>query len=81
MAKSLSDMSQNSTANDEPYDKASEETPKNQHRKKGYQPIEEWDEEQKNGVNGWEDKVKFDGQKFGDQVRQNDILQQHLSGF
>lgn len=46
----------------------------------GYQRIEEWDEIQrakaKNGT--WEERVQFDGQKYGNQWNQNEILRRHL---
>lgn len=49
----------------------------------GYRPIEEWEEEEKRrGADmSWHERVKYDGQRFGDQVRQNDILQRHLQAF
>ena len=46
----------------------------------GYQRIEDWEAAQAGqaGKNvksmSWEEKVQFDGQRFGNQVRQNDIL-------
>jgi hypothetical protein len=48
--------------------------------KRGYQRIEEWDEQQKQtrGEHSWMERVQFDGQRYGNQVRQNDILQRHL---
>lgn len=47
-----------------------------------YQRIEDWDAEQKaKGQNSWEERVQFDGQRFGNQVKQNDILRRHLGGF
>jgi hypothetical protein len=51
--------------------------------KKGkYQRIEEWDAERKaNGELSWEEKVMFDGQQHGNQVRQNDILSRNLHKF
>jgi len=58
-----------------------EEATTNTQRKGGYQPIEEWDEEREANGGAWGDKVKFDGQRFGNQVRQNEILQKHLGGF
>jgi hypothetical protein len=52
----------------------------------GYQRIEDWEVDQqearKNGTLSWEEKVQFDGQRFGNQVRQNDILMRQInSGF
>lgn len=57
-----------------------EEEPK---KPKGtYQRIEEWDAERKaKGELSWEEKVMFDGQKHGNQVRQNDILLKNLNSF
>lgn len=46
--------------------------------KKGYQRVEDWDEEQKNGGMDWEQKVQFDGLAHGNGVKQNDILMRHL---
>lgn len=48
-------------------------------KKGSYQRIEEWDAERKaSGELSWEEKVMFDGQKHGNQVRQNDILNRNL---
>mmetsp|Transcript_10745 Transcript_10745/g.30607 ORF Transcript_10745/g.30607 Transcript_10745/m.30607 type:complete len:168 (-) Transcript_10745:112-615(-) len=48
----------------------------------GYKRIEDWEAEQqeaqKNGTLSWEEKVQFDGQRFGNQVRQNDILMRQI---
>mmetsp|Transcript_29355 Transcript_29355/g.79471 ORF Transcript_29355/g.79471 Transcript_29355/m.79471 type:complete len:177 (+) Transcript_29355:365-895(+) len=47
-----------------------------------YQPIEEWDAERKaKGELSWEEKVQFDGQRFGNQVKQDSILRRHLGTF
>jgi hypothetical protein len=49
----------------------------------GYQRIEDWEAQQqearKNGTLSWEEKVQFDGQRFGNQVRQNDILMRQIN--
>uniref|UniRef100_A0A7S4HZJ5 Uncharacterized protein n=1 Tax=Odontella aurita TaxID=265563 RepID=A0A7S4HZJ5_9STRA len=55
-------------------------------KKKGtYQRIEEWDEELKSKQDGsgmtWEEKVRFDGMRHGNGVRQNEILRHHLNSF
>mmetsp|Transcript_48223 Transcript_48223/g.73407 ORF Transcript_48223/g.73407 Transcript_48223/m.73407 type:complete len:165 (-) Transcript_48223:288-782(-) len=52
-------------------------------KKKGtYQRIEEWDAERKaNGTLSWEERVQYEGQRYGNQVRQNDILQKNLNMF
>mmetsp|Transcript_8260 Transcript_8260/g.15246 ORF Transcript_8260/g.15246 Transcript_8260/m.15246 type:complete len:165 (-) Transcript_8260:240-734(-) len=47
-----------------------------------YKRIEEWDEERKaSGELSWEEKVQFEGQRFGNGVRQNEILQKHIGTF
>jgi hypothetical protein len=51
-----------------------------------YQRIEDWEDEQKelakerakNGTMSWEEKAQFDGQRYGDQYRQNQILNKFL---
>jgi hypothetical protein len=47
-----------------------------------YQRIEEW--EQQNNEKGnmsWEQKVQFDGQRLGNQVRQDSILRKYLKSW
>jgi hypothetical protein len=47
-----------------------------------YQRIEEWDEERTaDGKLTWEEKVQFDGQRFGNQVQQDNILRKHIGTF
>mmetsp|Transcript_13038 Transcript_13038/g.27578 ORF Transcript_13038/g.27578 Transcript_13038/m.27578 type:complete len:158 (+) Transcript_13038:122-595(+) len=47
-----------------------------------YQRIEEWDAERNaKGELSWEEKVQFDGQRFGNQVKQDSILRRHLGTF
>lgn len=47
-----------------------------------YKRIEEWDEERMaNGELSWEEKVQFDGQRFGNQVKQDHILRHHIGTF
>lgn len=47
-----------------------------------YQRIEDWDaERQAKGELSWEEKVMFDGQRHGNQIRQNDILNRNLHSF
>lgn len=57
-------------------------TPKNKKKGGGYQRIEDWDADQKSRKDGsgmtWEEKCMFDGQRHGNQVRQNDILIRNL---
>lgn len=44
-----------------------------------YQRIEEWDAERNaKGELSWEEKVQFDGQRYGNQVKQDSILRRHL---
>ena len=50
--------------------------------KTGYQRVEDWDAERKaKGALAWDEKVQFDGQRFGNQVRQDSILRKHLSSW
>jgi hypothetical protein len=42
---------------------------------------QEWQEKKKNGKLSWEERVQFDGQRYGNQVNQDDILRRHLKGF
>ena len=47
-----------------------------------YKKVEEWDAERTaKGELTWEERVQFEGQQFGNQVRQNDILQRNLHTF
>lgn len=51
-------------------------------REKKYVPIEEWEEERKNGENmSWEERLQWESQRSGDQFRQNEILRQNLKQF
>mmetsp|Transcript_23380 Transcript_23380/g.28723 ORF Transcript_23380/g.28723 Transcript_23380/m.28723 type:complete len:194 (+) Transcript_23380:144-725(+) len=50
-------------------------------KKKGYVPIEEWDEERSKDSMSWENKVQFDGQRFGNQFQQNEILRKNLKSW
>ena len=48
-------------------------------KKTGYQRIEEWDAQRNDrGSMTYEQKLQFDGQRFGNQVRQDSILRRHL---
>ena len=57
-----------------------EEEPK----RRGYVRAEEWDKEQtaklKEGLS-WQERVQYDGLRFGNGVQQNEILRKNLSGF
>lgn len=47
-----------------------------------YQRVEEWDAEREaKGELSWEERVQHEGQRYGNQVRQNDILSRNLKGF
>lgn len=49
--------------------------------KKGYQRAEDWDADQKKQKSGWDEKVQFDGRRYGNGFNQNEILRHHLKGF
>ncbi len=49
---------------------------------KKYVPIEEWEEQRKDGDNmTWEERLQWESQRSGDQFRQNEILRQNLKQF
>ena len=60
-------------------------TTTNEPKKTGYVRAEVWEEEQqlkrKNGQMSWEERVQFDGQRYGNQFNQNEILRKNLKGF
>jgi len=51
--------------------------------KSGYQRIEDWEAQKqaalKNGTMSWVEKVQFEGQRHGNQVRQHDILVRQIN--
>ena len=49
--------------------------------KKGYQRIEEWDATRNKDDMAWEERVQFDGRRFGNQFQQNEILRKNLKSF
>lgn len=49
--------------------------------KKGYVPIEQWDEERSKDSMSWEERVQYDGQKFGNRFQQNEILRKNLNSW
>lgn len=61
-------------------DEEPEEEPVKTGNSGGYQRIEEWDKEHTQNLT-WEEKVQFDGQRFGNQVNQNEILRKNLKSF
>lgn len=51
-------------------------------RRRGYQRAEDWDAEQSSkGDHIWQQKAQFDGQRYGNQFRQNEVLRHHLNTF
>mmetsp|Transcript_17642 Transcript_17642/g.22265 ORF Transcript_17642/g.22265 Transcript_17642/m.22265 type:complete len:159 (-) Transcript_17642:816-1292(-) len=50
-------------------------------KKKGYVPIEQWEEERSKDSLSWEEKVQFDGQRYGNQFQQNEILRKNLKSW
>ena len=49
--------------------------------KKGYQRIEEWDAQRTKDDMSWEERVQFDGRRYGNQYQQNEILRKNLKSF
>ena len=50
-------------------------------KKKGYVPIEQWNENRSKDNLSWEEKVQFEGQRLGNQFRQNEILRKNLKSW
>lgn len=50
-----------------------------------YVSVEEWEESyqqsKKDGTISWEERVQMEGQKYGDQYKQNEILRRNMKGF
>merc|ERR1712025_654767 len=47
-----------------------------------YQRIEEWDAERTaKGELSWDEKVQFEGQRYGNQLKQDSILRRQLGSF
>ncbi len=47
-----------------------------------YQRIEEWDAQRKvSGELTWEEKLQYEGQRFGNQIKQDSILRRHIGSF
>lgn len=53
----------------------------NEEKKSRYVPIEEWDEKRSKDDLSWEERVQFDGQRFGNQFAQNEILRKNLKSW
>ncbi|CAJ1961379.1 unnamed protein product [Cylindrotheca closterium] len=78
----LEDSTSSSSSVQQQEEEESQEEGASEKPKGKYQPIEEWDAERKSsGELSWEEKVMFDGQQHGNQVRQNDILIRNLHSF
>lgn len=77
-SRSLVEETSKSINNESPSQSPTEKKPTGK-----YQRIEDWEAEKKSkeGEMTWEQRVQFDGQRFGNQVRQNDILQKNLHSF
>lgn len=50
-------------------------------KKNGYIPIEQWDQNRSKDDLSWEEKVQFDGQRFGNRFQQNEILRKNLKSW
>jgi hypothetical protein len=50
-------------------------------QKPAYQRAEDWDADQSKRVSGWDEKIQFDGRRYGNGFNQNEILRRHLKGF
>lgn len=50
-------------------------------KQKGYQRIEEWDAQRTKDDMSWEERVQFEGRRFGNQYHQNEILRRNLKTF
>ena len=52
-------------------------------QRRGYQRAEEWDKEQEDirKSMGWEERVQYDGQRYGNRFNQNEILRHNLKSF
>ena len=46
-----------------------------------YVPIEQWDKERSRDDVSWEERVKYDGQRFGNRFQQNEILRKNLKSW
>jgi hypothetical protein len=50
-------------------------------KKNGYVPIEEWDASRSKDDLSWEERVQYDGQRFGNRFQQNEILRKNLKSW
>lgn len=62
-------------------DSDGEESSQPPKKKNGYVPIEQWDEQREKDMMAWEQKVQFDGQRYGNRFNQNEILRSNLNRF
>jgi hypothetical protein len=79
----LLDSASNNNNNSTTMGPNGEAAPNQEKKIKGtYKRIEEWDAERKaSGELSWEERVQYEGQRYGNGVRQNDILQKNLRAF
>ena len=60
-----------------------EEERQEKKKKKPFVPIEEWDRLEKEKAKGkgisWEDRVRYEGLRYGDKLKQHDILLRNLN--
>ena len=77
----ISDTTYDSVSNSTSTDSAESSSPSQ--KKKGYVPIEQWDENRSKNPDklSWDEKVQFDGQRFGNQFKQNEILRKNLKSW
>ena len=78
-------MNTNTKEGDGRGEQQQQDNPRTKKQNGTYQRIEEWEEERRKRSKGgeltWEERVQFDGQRFGDQVRQQSILEKHIGTF
>uniref|UniRef100_A0A7S3VGV0 Uncharacterized protein n=1 Tax=Chaetoceros debilis TaxID=122233 RepID=A0A7S3VGV0_9STRA len=77
----LKKNSPNANAAEEQSNKNVDDIPSTSPNKKGYVPIEQWDADRSKDSLSWEEKVQFDGQRFGNRVNQNEILRNNINRF
>ena len=65
----------------QPLPSQSSNTTETGEQKPAYQRAEDWDADQNKRVSGWDEKIQFEGQRFGNGFNQNEILRRQLKGF
>jgi len=77
--------SSSSSTDDNKNDENDNDDAEAQPKKTGYVSAEEWEAQEKlrkqRGEFTWEEKVQFEGQRMGNQFKQNEILRKNLKGF